>query len=286
MSDRDRILSMLKEGKLTEQEAATLLDALGELETTEESLSSLSSSEASGTATAAQDQDSSNDQRFKFSDLPFVYIDVLAGDLDVRVDPNIHEPVIDKGEADMHSEGQHFVIKAVKRQEPAASGDGLDAVLQNIGTWVSRAMRNKLDLDIRIPEGYGLMIDSKAGDVDVRDVPFFKASLLAGDVDAHNIGGVDLSLSAGDVDVSLQVSSGKHRIKATAGDVDVVLIQPSDVQVEAAVSVGDLDIKLPKGSYQRDKQLMGGSASFQLGEGNATLELYLTTGDLEVKIRD
>ena len=306
MTDQERVLALIEEGKITQEEGDRLLSALGDIEAVEHETENLESSvrdQASSPAdepipeknesnptsayrAAAQQVRNKVAQEVKRSvsnkavtevevpsDLNWVRVNLLAGDIDIHVDRGLAEPVVN-GKAEVVKDGHDFIIKAGARNGDDTSSEGF-------GGFVARLVNKFGDLDIRIPEGYGVDISSKAGDVEVRDVPYLKGSLLAGDIDAHNIGGVALSLSAGDVDISLRPTRGEHRISATAGDVDIKLLEGSSVQIEGAVTMGDFQAK---GFAVKTKESMtGGSFSGCVGEGAATLNIQLSAGDLDVK---
>ncbi len=288
MSDRDRVNLMVEEGKITPEEAERLLSALediGGLEGEMDDLEREAAQEDGGgtsagvpigsASSAAEAVPASSPQ-----DLRWVRVSILAGDLDIRGDASLSEPLIDSDQDNvtLSREGNDFVIALAKR-EKTARREGVDGFLDGIGEFVSGIVGRIGDLDIRVPAGFGVMIDSKAGDVDVRGVAFVKAKLLAGDIDLHDIGGIDLSMSAGDVDATLLLTKGQHRVKVSAGDVDVRLLSGSSVTVAGSVSMGDIEAEKPLEAFRTG---MGGNLSGRLGAGEAKLELSVSAGDLEV----
>ena len=191
---------------------------------------------------------------------------MLAGDLDVHVDSSLSEPIFE-GKAELTRRGDDFEIRQRPRRKEGES------ILDNLLNWVKAG-----DLRVRIPAGYGLEVQSKAGDIDVRDVPYLKGKLLAGDVDAQEIGGVDLVLQAGDVDVSLHLMAGEHRLKAKAGDVDIVLLAGSSVTAKGNISAGSLHVE---GPFTRQESMTGGRFEGTVGAGAARLEVDLMAGRRE-----
>jgi len=91
-------------------------------------------------------------------------------------------------------------------------------------------------------------------------------------------------LSAGDIDISVRPVSGEHRITATAGDVEITLLEGSSVHLEGAVSMGDFKIK--GFEAKQNKSITGGGFSGRVGEGAATLNIQLSAGDLKVKANE
>jgi hypothetical protein len=140
------------------------------------------------------------------------------------------------------------------------------------------------DLDVRVPEGYGVEIYQKAGDLNIKNVPYVMGHVLAGDVDLVNVAGIDLEMSAGDLDASLCLSEGEHRINMLAGDVDIELLKGSHCRVHGDVSIGDVDIDVP---YERHQRFLGYSFDTVVGNAaQAQLEIKLKTGDLDIEARD
>lgn len=305
-SDQERIESLVVEGKITQEEAARLLAALKDTDIEDDAgvdreverdsaggeipVETMATDNhrrlASGNAAAPAAEPPSNQDVRSFADLPeelrWVRVSVLAGDLDIRMDPSLREPVVEGESAhfEVKKDGDGYVVGPARRDK-APRREGVDGLIDEVGKFVGGIVgRIGGDLDIRIPRGFGVILDSKSGDVDVQGVPFVKGSLLAGDLDLRDVGGIDLSMSAGDVDASLRLSSGKHRITVSAGDVDVRLLEGSSVQVTGGVSMGDVEAESP---LTVKRTGMGGSLSGQIGDGSAELELSVSAGDLEVR---
>ena len=318
-SDQERIQSLVAEGKITQEEANRLLAVLKDTdevgykgvgdeadEVKRVERENLESELAQNTLRAEVVREAVNAARAEKSpqprapeppgrpthpsstsvDLPeglrWVRVSLLAGDIDIRVDAGLSEPAVN-GKAFSHfkveKDGDDYVISSVKRDK-VPRREGIDGFIDGVGEFVGGIVGRVGDLDIRIPAGFGVVLDSKAGDVDVRDVPFVKGNLLAGDVDLHNVGGLDLSTSAGDVDISLHLTSGQHYLRVSAGDVDVTLLEGSSVSVTGGVSMGDI---AAEGPLTAKRTGMGGSLSGQVGGGEASLELSVSAGDLEVR---
>lgn len=310
-SDQNRVRAMLEAGKLNPEEAKRLIAALNDVAPNDAALNDIPDvanaeskmdeatrevareaepvqtpppEEAVRQATRAPQMVPTSTS--KTGELPealrWVRVSVLAGDLDIRVDASLSEPAVDSepSQFEVEREGEDYVVRAVRRDKTPRR-DGIDGLIDGVSELVSGIVgRIGGDLDLRIPAGFGVVLDSKSGDVDVQGVPFVKANLLAGDLDLRDVGGIDLSMSAGDVDASLRLTSGKHRIKVSAGDVDVTLLGGSSVAVTGAVSMGDVDAAFPLTAKRTG---MGGSLSGQVGGGEASFELSVSAGDLEVR---
>lgn len=292
MSEQDRIQALVEEGKITQQEATLLLEALQDIEqesgedSEREEVECIDMSkrappeppeppsgvEPVGSAPPRVPEDAPPPPTSSTGSTQevarWVTISMLAGDLDACVDTSLSEPVFE-GKAELTRRGDDFEIRQRPRQKEGES------ILDNLLNWVKAG-----DLKVRIPSGYGLEVRSKAGDIDVRGVPYLKGKLLAGDVDAREVGGIDLSLQAGDVDVSLNLSAGEHRLKAMAGDVDIVLLEGSSVTTKGKINAGSLHLE---GPFTQQNGTVGGRFEGTVGAGNATLEIDLMAGDVSVK---
>ncbi len=133
---------------------------------------------------------------------------------------------------------------------------------------------------VRVPRAWGLELDVKAGDLDVRDVPFVAGRILAGDVEVRGARGLDLTCLAGDVSIAVAPTEGRHRLVVRAGDVSVRLQPGSDVTVDGRVSVGDASAR----GLERARRGLGAVVHGRVGSGRAQLAIELGAGDLEVRV--
>lgn len=315
-SDRDRVLMMLEEGKITSEEANQLLEALGASEqiasdmqdveaqvkeTTEQSkrLHEEAKEDHDKAASSAEElraeQKPPSQETTLSKDLSWLSVEMLAGDLDIRVDSSLSEPVVDKGNVVFGKEDNIYKVnrERVKRGKSLTGNmedmaNNIEDVAKDISSLVANIFHGlNGDLKIRIPPNFAVEIKSKAGDVDVDGAAYLKANLLAGDLDAKNIGGIHLNMAAGDVDIRMKPITGDNYIKLAVGDLDIELEKGSSVRVGASVVMGDIDLKGPpelKGLVQQNKTMMGGDFMVKVGEGKASLEIDLNTGDLDVVV--
>lgn len=292
MDDRQRIEALAEEGKITREEADRLLGVLDEIDGTEQELNGVGEvarAESgngvgeSSRAPAATGAAATSSYPGTAPALPLspggqvsgpgkgqtVEVKLLAGNLRIEVDPALETPVAnddERGEVDLEKIGDGYRLGG-------ATAEG--SVLERM---VSRLSRR--DVHLSVPEGWGVRLDMKAGDVSVRGpLAFLSGQLLAGDLDADELHGVDLTVKAGDVDFTLLLTDGQHRIEAVAGDLDLRLLPSSDVSVKARVNVGDLST--PK-DWRRKARGLGHGVEHSLGTGRATFNLELATGDLTI----
>lgn len=305
MTERERILALRDQGKITPQEADMLLDALNEVDEIDAQLDEVGAAadeavtgqdaqgadghdEGLGAAllsppsladppTASEPPSSSSNAEAKTQSttaeqgtLPerWVRVMVLAGDLDIRVDAALEAPVIDRGEAELEAHGQDFEIRQAR-----SARDYIDRFFSGSA--------NK-DLDIRVPQGFGVELQCKAGDVDIEGVAYLKGELLAGDIDARLLGGIDVKLKAGDLDIRMRPSAGRHRVEALAGNVEVTFLSGSSVSVTGEVAMGDVHVPFPTAR----RGFTGWHFKGDVGGGQVPFEIKLKAGDLHVRLEE
>lgn len=206
----------------------------------------------------------------------WVRVELVAGDLDVGVDPQLTEPRAesDTGEAALERTDYGYRV-SIGRGEGSFLR-GLEGPLA--GLLISKGRPG--DLKLTLPAGYGVDLAMTTGDVDLDGVPFLRGTLSAGDLDAHGLEGIDFSSMAGDVSVSLRPTSGRHRIVNTAGELKVTLLPGSDVAVHGDVSIGEAKAG-PE--FQTGRRMMSGTVSGAIGAGTARLDLKVTAGSIKLK---
>lgn len=138
-------------------------------------------------------------------------------------------------------------------------------------------------IEVELPEGMGVRLDVKAGDVVVRGVSHVRGHMLAGDLEIDGASFVDVDKKAGDFEARIRPTAGSQRLVANAGDLDVVLLPGSDVTITADVKVGELRAKGGGLEGQRDAHGIGHRYRGTLGAGTAQLELRLSAGSLTLK---
>ena len=315
MSERERVLAMLEEGKISQEEADELLAVLGDLEEGEERLEDLEveieTSEPQGEAYETKETNSALAD-ISPKDVQWVRINLLSGNINVRMDPTLSEPVEASGKVTFKRKGDDFVtvfpereaFKTAKRKRSRipVNLDGfmdgadsvvkgvekaVDSVVEEVSGWANNIVgfsKRIGDLDIRVPQGYGVVINSKAGNLDVQGVRYLKAHLLAGDISARDIEGVDIIATAGNVNLGLRLTEGQHRIRATAGNVELELHRHSSLMLDATVSVGDIEAEGLTNLDTSASRFIGKSVSAKVGNGDAQLEIDLKAGNLEVTL--
>ena len=194
-------------------------------------------------------------------------VELMAGDLDVTVDPSLSMPIATSDAGNVALEPTDDGYRLASR----SGQGGLGGLLGKV-----RAGNFKVVL----PDGYGLELAKMVGDIDLKDVPYLRGTLSAGDIDAHGLRGVDFTTLAGDVYLSLKPQPGRHQVRAKVGDIEAVLLPGSDVTVKGNVSMGDITASEP---FKTERNLVSENVTGTLGTGRATLDLWVTAGSIEVR---
>jgi Putative adhesin len=315
MSDpfRDRIENLLREGKISPEEANKLFRALeAQGETVEKSTPTVGQG-SSGPAiptpvkpvaptlptpptpvippmppappappevSTTKNLETQQTDKFSFQGpIKQVFININAGDIDVIGVPGDQLVVEGSGVLSVVREDETQTIRigsSGKMDNPTEVGF-LDTVFKAIG----RVM--PVDVKIKVPANLPrLEIKALAGDVDVQGVAgLVKLNVSAGDLKLRDVGQFEIDAKAGDIKVSTKLETGESKITALAGDIEVRLEPGSSVSLKARVQAGDVGAKGFILS-QTDKRITGGSLEGRLGAGRAKLDVSLMAGDLDV----
>jgi hypothetical protein len=137
-------------------------------------------------------------------------------------------------------------------------------------------------IEVEIPPHAGVVLDVKAGDVELDGVEHVRGHMLAGDLAIDGAASVDVDMKTGDLDARIRPTAGRHRVVSKAGDVEVVLMSGSDVTISADVKLGDLSVSGLLGG-ERSSHGVGHRYRGALGSGSAELEVRLAAGDMRVR---
>lgn len=205
--------------------------------------------------------------------MQWLEVRLLAGDLKIAVDESADVPSASS------SEGGELALDPIEDGFRVGAGRKEDGSI--LGRFLGGISRGTTS--VRVPKGWGVRLEMKAGEVDIAGpLAFLAGHLLAGDLDADEVHGIDLSVSAGDVDVALLIEGGRNRLHAVAGDINVRLLAGSDSKVRGRVNIGDLSV--PDGWARRNAGI-GSSFEHTVGQGSGELSLELGTGDLKIRQR-
>ncbi|MER3443260.1 MAG: hypothetical protein C4342_01975 [Armatimonadota bacterium] len=244
MSEHERIQNLLREGKITEEEARLLSEAL-EAPFSElvgyRPVSGGNPQEAYAPPRAGENP----------SALRWVRVRLTAGELVASFDPSLREPEVE-GKVETRENGRDLEVSP---QIPG--GDFLGNLLGGLKIG---------QVTVRVPAGWGLEVHGTAGEVRARGLPYVKARLMAGEVDLSDVQGVDVEVKTGQIEGSVMLTEGRHRLNVTLGEVDVKILPGSSVKVESRVGLGNLE-----------------TTPRQVGQGSAQLEASVSVGNLEVR---
>jgi hypothetical protein len=263
MNEHQRIQALLQAGKITPDEAKLLLEALdtedevegieGQLRSNPEPKYAQANASdpkyAQASASEPKYAQTSNGHTF---DLRWLKVRMLAGNIEASVDPSLQTPQVTRGNADMRSVGQD-----VELDVQAVRSDFLGGLLGSIRAG---------DIELKLPQGWGLEIDGKAGEVEVKDVACLRGRVLAGNIELERVHGLDLSVRAGNVEGSLLITEGQHHLKVSMGNAELKLLPGSNVKVTPHVSLGNVSNQDPV-----------------VGEGKAVLDVTVSMGNVELR---
>ena len=177
----------------------------------------------------------------------------------------------------IHENGTVRMIAHGRIDDPTELG-WLNTVLKTIGRSLP------VDLDVEVPTNLAFLeVKALAGDVDVSGiVGHVKMDLQAGDLKLRDASSFEILTKAGDVKVNSTLTDGESRLIALAGDIGVILQPGSSVSLTASTTAGDVSAK---GFIltQTEKRIVGGNLAGRVGSGRAKLECRLTAGDLNIE---
>jgi hypothetical protein len=299
---RERIENLLREGKISPEEANKLfraLDAQGE--TTRDPIIGTGNPAPTPPTPAPQappqpatqpapaappkappaPEPTPSSSGFYVGPVKKVSVSALAGDIRVMgvagLEQRINATGTGAANVSFSNDGDTIRITANTRIDNPTELGWLDTVFKAIGRAIP------VDIHLEVPASLEhLEVKALAGDVDVRGVKGrVELDLQAGDLDLVDATSFRIVTKAGDVKVRTTLKSGESSVTALAGDVDVTLEPGSSVSLKASTTAGDVSAK---GFIltQTDKRMTGGSLEGRLGAGNAKLEARLTAGDLDI----
>jgi hypothetical protein len=190
------------------------------------------------------------------------------------------EVIVSVSEAsEPHCQGEDLLM--------ARTADGVSIEAKRVGLvegWMGRS--TKRPVRIELPRGWGLAVELKAGSVTCTDVASVRGRLLAGSWDVRGASFVDINSVGGDATVVCRPTQGAQRIDLTAGEADVLLLEGSDVSLDAAVDVGDIEANLGSAAQKAldiERRVVGARASGQIGAGVAQLRIRVKAGGLKLR---
>ncbi|MBF6593197.1 MAG: DUF4097 family beta strand repeat protein [Thermaceae bacterium] len=266
MDERERIIRLVSEGKITPEEAALLLDALAEVETPSRLEIPLPPVPP---ISPIAPQNRGEDDISYLPNLRWLKVRLDSEDLGVYLDKDLQKPRIE-GDVQVQEQGQDLVISS----NYSSRRKGLTKFLGLNINW-DFDYSSGSDPEIHLPEGWGLEVELASGNLEVNGLPFVRGNVASGDVELIDVRGVDLRVMSGDLEAELILSEGEHRLEVMSGDVQI-RFRDSSVQVLGKLSSGELD---GHGNFTQEKRKVSGT----VGGGKARLLLNVMSGDLTLE---
>lgn len=303
MNERTRILRLVEEGKITPDEAAMLLEALAEVEAPRFNLPvppqppvppeppgdwgrgrrglerlteaarqlgvraeeigrrvSLEAEEI-GRRVAEEFRKGGADEVVMVSypsHLRWLKVKLLHGDLEVYLDPALTEPEA-TGAVELVENEEGLEVRPVRAGRRKAKGDF-----------------HANDLELRLPEGWGLACEVMHGDLRVEGLPYVRGSVRSGDTTLKEVRGIDLEVTD-DLHALLCLTDGQHHLSVLNGDAHIVFLD-SSVKLEGKLLNGELE---SKGYFEQQRHKVLGV----VGDGHAHLRVEVLGGDLILEDR-
>lgn len=253
MTERERIQALLDDGRITQEEADLLLEALAEAEAAEV--------EAGPTPPPPPRPSLGQPTRW-------LRAEVSGRNFEVRLDPNLSEPSL-VGEAELRAKGTDYYLEARYKGPKGWRG--------------GERYPHERPVIVTLPGGMGLQVELTAGTLVASDLPYLRAEVKAGNLLAHNLGGIDAEVKAGNLEAELQLTGGRHRVQVKAGNATLRLLPGSDYEITGDVVMGHF---ASSGKHRMDKTrgMPGKRESFNIleGQGKAKLELLVSMGSLNL----
>ncbi|HEU4740681.1 MAG TPA: DUF4097 family beta strand repeat-containing protein [Meiothermus sp.] len=251
MDERSRIRALLEGGRITQEEADTLLEALDELEAEE---APTLQKEIKPVAVAP-------------AELRWVKVILHSEDLKARFDPRLEQPLIE-GQVEVQEEGSGFLVtrQRGKRRERGAY------FFENVLRYFEGS-----EVRVHLPAGWGLELYVTSGEVEVEGIPFVRGKIGSGDVELEDVQGLDLRIASGELEATLRLTQGEHKLVMGSGDAEIRFVG-SSVQIAGVLGNGELD---PRGNFSQRGRLVKGL----VGPGAAKLSIQMGSGDLTLEDR-
>ncbi|MBN2082923.1 DUF4097 family beta strand repeat protein [bacterium] len=144
-----------------------------------------------------------------------------------------------------------------------------------------------LQLDLVVRHGPKVVLDkANLGNGDLRAEGPFSGSVNVGNgsiaLDGELADDTDINIGNGKIDARLLITRGSHSFNAGNGSIDLRFATGSSVELKATTALGSIDG--PAGVLDKRDHFIGSSATGQIGDGNATVQISLGTGSLDIEL--
>jgi DUF4097 and DUF4098 domain-containing protein YvlB len=271
MTDQDRILNLLAQGKISKEEAGELLEALDENEYSlakpeeiiidvtpipplppipempELPVPPVPPALVNVQKEIRETEKAISRLEHKAVENPKVNQSVRATNVRAsEVEPDLHMVQLTSTSGDVS------IIVDEDLKEPQFDSEGKIQIKRLVdNNWV--VINHEDDLSVILPKNYGVVLVSDSGDVVIDGVPYVQGKISSGDVSAENIGTLDLVVDSGSIRIeNIGLFQGKMTSSDLSaervGNVDIV-IDCGDVRIESSEQVrvvmtsGDLSVE-------------------------------------------
>lgn len=282
--ERNRILKMLEDGKITAEEAAQLLKALRTMPWEMEGLPFLGPKFHKGFAKG-------------FERIPEIVTSVVEEILGGKA----------KFVERSFSEKEHIAIKAVNNDVVVSGWDKAEVLVAMTGWNKIQENDNRLevkalagDVNVKLPNNTKLEVSSVSGDVKIEGIKSeFEIRTTAGDVElketcgtaaintiSGNIEGRGLDgnflmkSQSGDIDLAFD-SSNQGEFETTSGDITITLPKDANLVLEVTSEYGDIKLDILK-PFEKIEEWEG-YLKIGFGERKGKFLCRTKSGDIEIK---
>jgi DUF4097 and DUF4098 domain-containing protein YvlB len=297
-NERDRILKLLEDGKITADQATRLIEALGSERTESDfcvpphppfgprhfrvrgggrGLDRIPDVVASAVASAMKNGFEPGEERSTdFPDKRHLLVKSVSGDLDVtRGDEGRVGLSYSGGMVKVRTSGDQVVVRTM-------AGD-VSATVPTDG----RLELEVVSGDVSISEaGSRIEVKTVSGDVDItRTTGDAQVKTVSGDVSLDRVaGGLEVETRSGDVDV-VPIGPISGSILTVSGDVSVALGKDADLVLELETEEdGDIEVddELPHEVLEESDDRV----KVKLGAGSRTLVVKTRDGDIDIRVAE
>jgi DUF4097 and DUF4098 domain-containing protein YvlB len=306
MSDQERILKLLENGKISKEQAEELLEALDnfeeavtakefdplkELQNYDKELFPEVNRGLQNPKVAQIVKLLNLGEKAPFIELPEIppipTSDALAYNLGIETGDLLpHQAFLETSQwvRVVSTSGDVRVQVDPELVSPIAYGDNGALPIMKPNGKLNVVVVNE-DLELILPRNYGVMLDVKSGDVDIEQ-GFVIGKVLSGDVTLEAVIGVIMTVMSGDVHANLRLTTDKHAIKVLSGDANVHILPGSSVRVEGSVRSGTISLDSKDHKFTHIGYLGQRRFNAAVGKAEAELELSALSGDLRLEVVD
>ena len=278
-TELSRVEALLEQGKINNDEAALLIDALVETVDTNET-SDIPRNLDPLTPKQPTPPEAAPPPPAPFSPVDFTNKSESQA---AESEPTESEPTqwlsVKVGVGSVTIKGKDGLSKPVIKR---VTGISTQSLQENNGNYSIAGGFS--DMTVEMPSSMGLKLNVTAGDAKVKNIAFLKGNNSVGSVSAKAIGGLDFQVDAGEFTASALLATGQHRLGLKAGSAKLELLAGSSLDVTGSCNLGSF--KVPESFSSQQKNLNG---SFEgtigtgpIGTSTAKLAISVQAGEIRI----